>query len=46
MQRKNELAKRILGCIFLVLAVVCIWADYAVVAPIFIGALGIAALID
>lgn len=46
MQRKNELGRRIFGCIMLVCAVLCIWAEYAIVAPMFIGALGVAALLD
>lgn len=44
--KQKSLGRRIFGCIMLVCAVVCIWAEYAIVAPMFIGALGVAALLD
>jgi hypothetical protein len=46
MQKQKSLSRRIFGCLMLVAAVVCVWAEYAVVAPVFLGALGISAWLD
>lgn len=46
MQRQKSLGRRIFGCTMLVLTVLCIWSGYSVLAPMFLGMMGIAALLD
>jgi predicted PurR-regulated permease PerM len=46
MQKQKSFGRRLFGCVMLVATVICIWSGYSVIAPVFLGAIGISALID